>query len=70
MPNANFRALADEFKNLECEYERQIEAETAASHRRTATDRKIRMCCASSRQYLILPANELQTVLDHFLRTR
>ena len=69
MPDANFRALADEFRNLEREYARQLAAETAASRRHNGDSivQDPHVLCVSSRQYLDLGlANELQTVLDHF----
>lgn len=69
MPDANFPALAEEFRNLEREYAGQLAAETAASHRRSGDSivQNPHVMCVSSRQYLDLGlANELQTVLDHF----
>ena len=69
MPNTNFRALADEFRDLEREYEGQLAAETAAGRRHCGDSivQDPHVLCVSSRQYLDLGlANELQTVLDHF----
>jgi hypothetical protein len=69
MPDVNFRAFADEFKSLEREYARQLEAESAAGRRRNRDSivQNPHVLCVSSRQYLDLGlANELQTVLDHF----
>jgi hypothetical protein len=69
MPDADFSGLADEFRNLEREYERQLAAETAASRRQNGDSivQDPHVLCVSSRQYLDLGlANELQTVLDHF----
>jgi hypothetical protein len=69
MPRANFRALADQFRNLDIEYAQQLEAEAAASHRQNGDSivQDPHVLCVSSQQYLDLGlANELQTVLDHF----
>ena len=69
MPDTDFRALADEFRNLERELNKQLAAETAASRRQNADSivQDPHVLCVSSRQYLDLGlANELQTVLDHF----
>ena len=69
MPNANFAALAEEFKSLEREYEKQLTVEADASRRQNGDSivQDPHVLCVSSRQYLDLGlANELQTVLDHF----
>jgi hypothetical protein len=61
--------LADEFRNLEREYARQLAVETAASRRQNGDSivQDPHVLCVSSRQYVDLGlANELQTVLDHF----
>jgi hypothetical protein len=69
LPNANFLALAGEFRALEREYVAQLEAESAASRRqnRDSIVQDPHVLCVSSRQYLDLGlANELQIVLDQF----
>ncbi len=69
MPNTDFGALAEEFKNLEREYARQLSVEATASRRQNGDSivQDPHVLCVSSRQYLSLGlANELQTVLDHF----
>jgi hypothetical protein len=69
MPNADFGALAEEFKNLEREYASQLSVEAIASRRQNGDSivQDPHVLCVSSQQYLSLGlANELQTVLDHF----
>ena len=69
VPDVNFQALSDEFRELEAEYSAQIRTEASASHQpnRDSIVQDPRVVCVSSQQYLQLGiANELQAVLDAF----
>ena len=69
VPRLDFEALAGQFADLEKIYERELDAQQAATARRTA-DRSVvnpHLLCVTSRQYRDLGlANEIDTVLKAF----
>jgi len=69
VPRLDFEALAGQFADLEKIYERELDAQQAATARRTA-DRCVvnpHLLCVTSRQYRDLGlANEIDTVLKAF----